>query len=84
MNLQLNKTKITLKSVAKIFESIKDSLKVRTISIQGCKLNLKTRFGQEIVALAKDNISLTEFHYRQNAFDHEFHDGIKTELALNK
>lgn len=45
VHLYLNRTKITLKSLHKIFISIKDSLKVRTIGVEGCNFNLKQRFG---------------------------------------
>ena len=84
VNLHLNKTRITLQSLKKIFSSIRESLKVRSLSIVGCRINLAGRFGREIIALAKENISLIEFNTRQNAVDKEFTEGIKAELELNK
>ena len=37
-HLYLDRTNITIKGVKKLLDSIKDSLKVRTISVEGCKL----------------------------------------------
>ena len=84
INLHLNKTRITFQSLKTILSSIKDSLKVRTISITGNRLNFKGRFGREIIELAKNNISLTELNFRQNAVDKEFTEGMRAELDLNK
>lgn len=41
--LRLDKTDITEKGLAVLFESIKESLKVHTISVVGCKLELKLK-----------------------------------------
>lgn len=86
VHLYLDNTQITHKSVKKIFIAIKDSLKVRTISINKCNLNLTGSFGREIVDLAKNNISLTNFLFVKgnNRSDPEFRAAIKVELALNK
>ncbi len=48
--LRLDKTDITEKGLAILFESIKESIKVHTISIMGCKLDLKMkkRSGEKI------------------------------------
>lgn len=83
-HLYLDKTKIILKSLKRLLNSIKDSLKVRTISVKGCNMNLKGEFGQEIVELIKENISLTDLQYKKNPFDNEFMNAINEELELNK
>ena len=44
---------------------MKESLKVRTISVESCNLNLEGYEGQEIVELLKQNISLTTLGYEK-------------------
>ena len=57
--------------------SIKDSLKVRTLSIKDCDLPLNAQEGQEIVHLLQQNISLTNFFFDQNDPDESFTEGIE-------
>ena len=58
-------------------ESIKDSLKVRTLSIKDCNLALNAQEGQSIVHALQQNISLTNFHFEQNYLDEWFIEGIE-------
>ena len=83
-HLYLDKTAITIKGLRKIMISIKDSLKVRTLSIKSCDLPLNHQEGQEIVELLKQNISLTSFSFEKNYLDDDFIQGIKKELIFNK
>jgi len=48
-NLYLDNTKITIKGVKKLLDSIKESLKVRTISLRRCNLKLDGAHGRFIV-----------------------------------
>lgn len=48
-NLYLDNTSITMKGVKKLIDSVKESLKVRTISIRGCDLKLDGAHGRFIV-----------------------------------
>ena len=63
---------------------MKESLKVRTISVESCNLNLEGDEGQEIVEIIKQNISLTKLGYDKNETDDEFEEAVDKELAFNK
>jgi len=84
VHLYLDDTNITLKGLIKILKSIKESLKVRTISVRSCGLKFKGQLGEKIVELLSQNISLTKFGYAHNQFDPEFIEGMTKEIELNK
>jgi len=51
IHLFLDNTEITLKGLIKLLKSIKESLKVRTISVRGCGLKFKGQLGEKVVEL---------------------------------
>ena len=67
--LRLDHTGITEKGLTKIFETIKQSLKVHTISVEGCRLSFEGSKGAKISDLLKENISLTNFNYKSTKYD---------------
>ena len=68
----------------KLLQSISQSLKVRTISIDNCDMTLSGSKGQEIVDALTKNISLIKLNYVGNSFDMEFKKGVDKELELNE
>ena len=66
-----------------LLQSMKESLKVRTLSVEKCDLNLEGNEGQEIVELIKQNISLTKLGYFYNETDDEFEEAVEKELTFN-
>ena len=83
-HLYLDQTHVTNKGLQQILWSMKESLKVRTISFESCDLNLEGDEGQEIVEIIKQNISLTKLGYDKNETDDEFEEAIDKELTFNK
>ena len=51
IHLFLDNTEVTLKGLIKLLKSIKESLKVRTISVRGCGLKFKGQLGEKVVEL---------------------------------
>ena len=82
--LYLDRTSITQAGLLKLLQSISQSLKVRTISIDNCDITLSGSKGQEIVDSLTKNISLIKLNYVGNSFDMEFKKGVDKELELNK
>jgi len=82
--LRLDRTEISEAGLKQIFETIKQSLKVHTLSVEGCRLSLKGKKGASISNLLKENISLTHFNYKRNKYDSDFFESISKELDLNK
>ena len=56
--LYLNKTSISEKGLLKLLDSIKDSLKVRTIAVADCGMTLSGQHGLTIVESLAKNLSL--------------------------
>ena len=82
--LFLDKTKITSRGVNNLLDSICQSLKVRTISVRDCGMQLSISRGKSILETLAKNISLVKFDYAENYFDVPFQQGVDKELALNK
>ena len=84
VNLYLNKTQVTIEGLLILLGSIKDSLKVREIGVEGCGIDLEGENGQKVIEALMDNISLTKLAYAGNKFDVEFSEGADKELSLNR
>ena len=82
--LMLDNTKITTKGLAMLLESMTHSLKVRTISVRNCRMQLSFIRGKPIIASLQKNISLTNLDFTDNTFDMPFKLAVDKELDLNQ